>query len=751
VEKEIIHQNLKIRELLLRFKISLFLLFFLFINGCSSSGINDLNQFVNSFIGTSGGGNTFPGALVPWGMVSVSPHTDLKAPSGYIHGEPYFYGFGQVHLSGTGCADLGSVIITVTRGEVKTEPEQYRCSYQNEQAKPGYYAVNLNEPDVKVEVTATTRCSFSQFTIGKEGNVNILIDAGRSLVERQGGSVRFVSPTEIEGYNRSGGLCGEDNQHQVYFVTRVSATPQKFGTWIDDQVSEDISRASDESSIGAWMTFTCQNGQIVNIKTGISYVSIANARQNLDAEITDWNFDKIGRNAEREWRKQLSKIKVEGGSEAGLTKFYTALYHCLIHPNIISDVNGEFPLMGQTGVGKYTDRERYSVFSLWDTYRTLHPLLTLIYPEQQSAIIRTMIDMYSESGFLPKWELAGNETYMMVGDPAPIVIADSYLKGIQDFDPDLALEAMLKPTLLDSGESAPPIRAGYHELLKYGYIPFEQDTSQAWWVWGPVSTTLEYCLSDFCIGNMANMLGQNQIAEEFGKRASFYRNLFDPETRFMRPKLRNGQWLEPFDPLATEGSGYWEGSGGPGYVEGNAWNYTWFVPHDVSGLIDLFGGYEPFKIKLEQCFSEGHFTITNEPDIAYPYLFSYIPGNEYRTAELVQEILASDFGTESDGLPGNDDAGAIAAWLVFSALGFYPACPAVDEYRLGIPLFQKVTIELDKEYYSGKQIVIEKSGKLVNSARLKEILFDGERWDSFGITHKRLTEGAHLKFVYNQE
>ena len=248
----------------MRFTRLIFLFLFLFVVGCSFR-ITDPNQYVDPLIGTSGGGNTFPGALVPWGMVSVSPHTNLEAPSGYIYSEPYFYGFGQVHLSGTGCADLGSVIITVTRGEVKTEPEQYRCSYRNEQAKPGYYAVNLNEPDVKAEVTATTHCSFARFTIGKDGNVNILIDAGRSLVERQGGSVRFVSPTEIEGYNRSGGLCGEDNQHQVYFVTRISATPQKFGTWIDDQVSEDISQGSDESSIGAWMTFTCQNGQIVSL------------------------------------------------------------------------------------------------------------------------------------------------------------------------------------------------------------------------------------------------------------------------------------------------------------------------------------------------------------------------------------------------------------------------------------------------------------------------------------------------------
>jgi len=732
----------------LRYTLLTFLMFLIY--SCSSE-FTDPNQYVNPFIGTSGGGNTFPGALVPWGMVSVSPHTDPWAPSGYINNEPWFYGLGHVHLSGTGCADLGSVIITVTRGEVRSKPEQYRCSYQDEQASPGFYSAHLNEPKADVEVTATARCGFIQFTATDEGEINILIDAGRSLVKRMGGSVQFISPTEIEGYNISGGFCGENNQHRVYFVSRISYKPKDFGTWSGAEVTSKSTAFSDEVGVGAWLTFDCLERQTVRIKTGISYVSIANARQNMDAEIAGWDFTKVRRNAASEWRKQLSKITVIDGRADDLTKFYTALYHCLIHPNIISDINGEYPLMGRTGIGRYSDRERYSVYSLWDTYRTLHPLLTLVYPKQQTTIVQTMLDMYRESGYLPKWELAGNETYMMVGDPAAIVIADSYIKGLTDFNEETVLEAVLKPAQLQPGEAAPSIRAGYHELLEYGYIPFEQDTNQAWWVWGPVSTTLEYCLSDFSIGALAKDLGKDHLADEFFRRAAYYQNLFDKETLFMRPKLRNQSWMEPFGPLETEGSGSWPGSGGPGYVEGNAWNYSWFVPHDIPGLIDLFGGAEPFAEKLEQCFGEKHFTINNEPDIAYPYLFRYVPGKEYRTGEIARDIIKTEFGTGVDGLPGNDDAGAISAWFVFSALGFYPVCPATDEYQLGTPLFRKAVIGLDKNYYPGKKIVIEKIESPQRGAHREKILLEDEKMDSNTLSHKRLISGANLKFVFSGE
>jgi len=726
--------------------IALLIISLVLFQSCSDTARDPVDS-VNPFIGTVGGGNTFPGAVVPWGMVSVSPHTDLHAPSGYIHGERWFYGFGHVHLSGTGCSDLGSIIVTATRDFIIPDPEGYKCSYRSEQAKPGYYRIHLNEPAMDAEATVGTHSGIIRFTATQNGKVSLILDAGRSLVERQGGSVRFVTPVEIEGYNRSGGFCGEDNQHSVYFVSRFSVVPLEFGTWTGTHVTQEKWQESVDSGVGAWMTFSCDEGQTVIIKTGISYVSIENARQNLDQEILDWDFDAIHEKAENLWREQLSRISVKEGSDEDLTKFYSALYHCLIHPNIISDVNGEYPLMGRHGTGRYTNRERYSVYSLWDTYRTLHPLLTLIYPEQQSAMIQSMIDMYEESGFLPKWELAGNETYMMVGDPASIVIADTYVKGIRDFDVRKALEAVLKPALLKPGESAPPIRAGYHELLEYGYIPFEQDMNSDWWVWGPVSTTLEYNLADFCISRLAEEVGDTHIAKTFTERSLAYRNLFDPVTQFIRPKLKNGHWMTPFNPLETEGSGYWEGSGGPGYVEGNAWNYTWFVPHDIPGLMERFGGAEHFAQKLERCFTEEHFTINNEPDIAYPYLFTYTPGYEHRCAEYVQKIIEQNFGAGPDGLPGNDDAGAISAWFVFSALGFYPDCPAVNSYRIGLPLFDQAIISLNQDYYPGREIVIEKKGAPGVSSPYMTCRLNGNPIIGWKISHRQLTKGTHLMFV----
>ncbi len=703
----------------------------------------ELTQFVDPFIGTGEYGHTFPGAVQPWGMVSVSPHTAPGTPSGYRHGAPFFYGFGQVHLSGTGCADLGSVLVMAARN-IHFDPEKYKCTYGDEKAAPGFYSVRLNEPGVLAEATATPRCGFLRFTSEKDGDLTVLIDAGRSLALLGGGAVAIRSATEVEGYNISGGFCGEANRQTVYFAARFSEPVIKSGIWVDDRPVAATSATVEAQSIGAWLKFAGASEKFVLVKIGISYVSIANARENLDLEIVDWDFDRVRAEAQNAWQRELSRIQVEGGSRDDKTKFYSALYRTLIHPNIISDVNGEYPLMGRSGVGKISGRERYTIFSLWDTYRTLHPFLTLVYPERQLAMVQTMLDMYRESGFLPKWELAGNETYMMVGDPAAIVIADTYLKGLDDFDAALAYEAMTKPALLRDGEDAPPIRAGYHEQLQYGYIPFEQDTTQDWWVWGPVSTSLEYCLSDWAIGRVAEKLGRTNDAKEFFRRSHFYKNYFDANTQFLRPKRKNGEWLAPFDSLALEGSGSWAGAGGPGYVEGNAWHYTWFVPHDVKGLIDLFGGPQPFVKKLQRCFDENHFTIGNEPDIAYPYLFTYVCGEEWRTQKLVDEIMRDSFRTGPNGLRGDDDCGAISAWIVFSALGFYPACPASDEYRLGIPLFERARIRLNTQHYDGEEFVIEKIGNA--GGRVSSPQLNGRPVTDFKMNHSQIVAGGKLVF-----
>jgi predicted alpha-1,2-mannosidase len=699
----------------------------------------NLTDYVNPFIGTANGGNTFPGAVVPWGMISISPHNAPNSPSGYISGEKYFYGVGCTHLSGTGCPDFGSVIISAFSGEVTTDREKYKTTYEGEKASPGYYSLYLSQYKIKAEVTTAVRSGIIRFFFWNKNSVNISVDVGRNLSIVGGGCIRKISDHEIAGYNISGGFCGENNRQRTYFFISFNMPFNSGRIWINDKFIPVSSKSTVDTSIGYVMKFNPSPGKPLLAKIGISYVSMQNAKQNLETEIPSWDFEGIKEKAQKLWEENLSRIIVTG-NENDKIKFYTALYHILIHPNIISDENGEYPLMGRNGIGKYKDRNRYSVFSLCDTYRTLNPFLTLVYPEKESEIIKTMLDMYKENGYLPKWELAGNETYLMVGDPAALVIADSYLKGIKDFDVNLAFKALLKPALLNKDENAPPVRAGYHQLVKYGYIPFEQDTTEDWWVWGPVSTTLEYCYADWAISQFAKGLGDENYYYLFYMRAHFYKNLFDSSDLFMRPKLKNGNWLTPFNSLASEGSGNWGGSGGPGFVEGNAWNYTWFVPYDISGLIRLFGGNKIFTDKLSEDFSNQYFSMNNEPDIAYPYLFTYVKGEESLTREIIPKIIDKDFSTGADGLPGNDDCGTISGWLVFSSLGFYPACIASNEYRIGVPLFDKAVIKLNRNYYQGDKIIIQKYRD-----DFKSPTFNKEKLNYY-INHNELVKGGELIF-----
>lgn len=719
----------------------------LLISKLISAQQKNFNEHVNPFIGTSNGGNTSPGAVVPWGMVSVSPHNSLSAPSGYLNGEDFFYGLGHTHLSGTGCSELGNIIVTATRETISSEPQNYKSQYSNEKASPGFYGVSLSDYNIDIEATATERCGLIKFVSNDDGEINIIIDAGRSLGLLGGGMIKINSSDEAEGYNISGGFCGEANREKIYFSSKFSKECESKFIIVNDKKINERSAEVTDSSLAVCYTFKVNKDEEIYIKTGISYTSIKNAELNLEREIPEWDFEEAKKSSAEKWEKVLSRIIVEGGMSSDYTKFYTALYHMLIHPNIINDVNGDFPLMGQTGIGNYKDRNRYTVFSLWDTYRTLHPFLTLVYPEIQSEMIKTMIDMYKESGYLPKWELAGIETYMMVGEPAVPVIADSFLKGIKDFDIETAFEAMLKTTILNGNEKAPPVRAGYHDLLKYGYIPFDQDMTNEWWAWGPVSTSLEYNFADWTIAQLAKNLGKENYYNEFYNRSMNYKNLFDKKTKFMRPRLKDGNWLEPFNPLEIEGSGDWEGSGGPGYVEGNAWHYTWFVPHDVNGLINLFGGEKIFAEKLTALFMNKQFTINNEPDIFYPYLFNYISGRGDNTKIIVSRILKNDFGVDENGLPGNDDCGTISAWFVFSALGFYPLCPASQDYQTGVPLFYKTSIKLNKDYYSGNEFVIVRNFTR-DENEVNKIELNNRLLDRLNITHKEITSGGVLNFYF---
>lgn len=725
-------------------KLMISFLFFFSISSAQNqkSGDEFINDFVNPFIGTSNVGNTFPGAVVPWGMVSVSPHNSPGAPSGYANGEPYFYGFGHTHLSGTGCAELGNIILTVIKPNSLKDPENYKTTYSKENASPGYYTLYLNEFKIKAEVSSTERSGIIRFTAEVETEIDLLIDAGRNLSLTGGGEIEILTATEISGYNISGGFCGEENRKKVFFNSVFNYEPESLKIFEDDFLIDNRSHSVTDSPIFFTAKIKLNPSKPLIIKTGISYSDKQNSKENRVKEIPNWNFEDVVKSAQTKWHNVLSKIQVNDTNGTNKSKFYSSLYHMLIHPNIINDVSGDYPTLNDHRIENYSDRNRYSVYSLWDTYRTLHPYLTLVYPEKQSEMIKTMLDMYDESGYLPKWPLIGNETYMMVGDPAVPVIVDSYVKGIRDFNINKAYEAILKPVTLGVGEKAPPVRAAYHYILEYGYIPFDQNMKEDWWAWGPVSTSLEYNFADWTISQLAEILDDKKVQNDFFNRSLGYKNLFDPVTQFVRPKMKNGEWMEPFYPLATEGSGDWEGSGGPGYVEGNAWNYTWFVPYDVFGLIKLFGGEKPFAEKLLESFNNGQFTINNEPDIFYPYLFKYTENYSHHTSKLVREIMKTEFGIGSDGLPGNDDCGTISGWFVFSALGFYPVCPGSDEYVLNEPLFDEVKIKLDKKYFPGDTLIIRK----VNGGE-RAVILNGEFIKENFIKHSKLVQGGELLFI----
>ena len=424
------------------------------------------------------------------------------------------------------------------------------------------------------------------------------------------------------------------------------------------------------NDIGAYFTFDTEENEIILVKVGVSFVSVENARGNLEEEQPAFDFDGTRSASLKKWNNELSKIRVEGGTNDDKIMFYTALYHMLLHPNIFNDAKGEYPAVQSNEIVKTNSNEilkinsfdYYTSFSLWDTYRNVHPFLSLVYPQKQLDMVKTMLSMYKENGWLPKIEYGGMETYLMVGDPAIPVIADTYLRGIKDFDVNPAYEAMKHNATV--GEANNPIRPGSDNLLKYGYIPEGEKNIRS--VWGSVSTAQEYCIADWNLAQMAKTLGKEDDYKLFYNRSMLYKNYFDPKTNFIRPKLVDGSWFKPFNPSKDGGSLRSQ----PGFVEGNSLHFTFFVPHDIPGLIKLMGGTKKFTEKLAVCFDSSYFNMGNEPDMAYPYLFNYVKGEEWRTQKYVREMIYKNFGNSPDCLPGNDDCGTTSACLLFAMMDF---------------------------------------------------------------------------------
>ena len=717
-------------------------------------------DYVNPFIGTSNFGATNPGAIVPQGMVSVVPFNVTGSKENtwdkdnrwwstpYAWENDYFTGYSHVNLSGVGCPDLGVILVMPTTGNLTADLKEYGSKIAGQKASPGYFSTSLTKYDILTEVTATRRAGLSKFTFPK-GKSNILIDLGNGLTNETGGAIRIVNDKEIEGHRMTGTFCYNDGtERPVYFVAQFSKAAEEMGAWkkMPEMTAEKSWSATSGAfkyypgyqssvagdSIGAFMTFNTEANEEILVKVGVSYVSIRNARQNLNAEIPGFDFDKTLTKAQSDWDKALSKISVKGGTEDQKTIFYTALYHMQIHPNVINDVNGEYPMMGSFKTGKVENADRYTVFSLWDTYRNFHPFMGLVYPRQQMDMVRSMVQMYRESGWLPKWELNSTETLVMEGDPAIPVIVDSYFRGLRDFDVEAAYEAMVKSATTPGAENK--LRPDIDFYLDKGYVPYEKEFDNS------VSHALEYYLADWNLGEFARSLGKGEDYRRFNGQSMRYKEYFDKkEFKMIRPRLADGTFYADFDP--NQGVNF---EPSPGFHEGTAWQYTFGVPHDVKGLIRLFGGKKKFVATLQRVFDEGLFDMANEPDIHYPWLFNYVAGEEWRAQKEINRLLDTYYKNTPDGLPGNDDCGTLSAWAAFAMMGLYPVCPGNMDFAVSEPVFDEVTIDLDEKYYKGKQLIIRKSGQKEYISSIKK---DGQPVNTFFIDHHELVKGGVLEII----
>jgi predicted alpha-1,2-mannosidase len=714
-----------------------FVITLLLFSGCNTHSRKNFTAYVNPFIGTDGHGHTYPGATLPFGMVQLSPDTrkdNWDACSGYHYSDSAILGFSHTHLSGTGVGDYGDIRYMPSTGEIKIRPgtadagsSGYRSkfSHQKEHASPGQYQVYLEDPRINVELTATARCGFQRYTFPATDQANVIIDLKESVVTESNLNleVEVLNDHEICGMRKSSGWA--ENQ-VIYFFASFSRPFEEFGIANSGELMQGMKKFGGDD-IQAFVRFSTDAGEQILVKTGISAVSIEGARKNLALEIPDWDFDQIVEQAEMAWEGELSKIEVMGSDENKI-KFYTALYHAFLAPNLFTDTDGQY--RGNDGQVHMADGfTMYTVFSLWDTYRALHPLLSFTQPELTQEFINTFIDIYSKRNLLPVWELAGNETYCMIGYHAVPVIYDTYQKGIGGFDAEKAYEAARNSAMQD--------HFGLRYYKESGYISSEKEGES-------ISKTLEYAYDDWCIAMMAKALGKNDDYSYFIRRAQSYKNLFDPGTGFIRGK-RNGMFTEPFDPAEVNFM----------LTEANTWQYTFYVPQDIDGLIGLMGGEIPFEEKLDEMFNApqdlsgrqqaditgliGQYAHGNEPSHHMAYLYNYV-GKPHKTQKLVRQIMDNLYGTGPDGLCGNEDCGQMSAWFVLSAMGFYPVTPGSGLYALGSPIFDEVIIHLP----GGADFRIKANRKQLGDLYIHSAALNGRKYDRSYLTHVDLVGGGEL-------
>jgi predicted alpha-1,2-mannosidase len=719
------------------------------------------SELVCPFVGTTNFGATNPGAVLPWGMMSVSPFNvtgssmnryDKDArwwSTPFEFTNSYFTGFSHVNLSGVGCPEGAAIITTATSGDFDPDYHNYGSRYASQVARPGYYGLTLTDQKIQAAATVTQRTSREAFTFTEGGTGSILLNLGVALSNEVGATVRRVSDTEIEGSRLLGTFCYNPGAvFPVYFVARVSRVPAVQGAWkmqpalsgVEAEWTPDngkyklydnYTRTLSGDDIGYRFTYTdLRPGETIELSLAISFVSIENARENLLAEQPQGTtLTQIADAASSLWNDELGKVTVSGGTEEQQRVFYTALYHSLIHPSVISDVCGEYPAM-ESGATAHCHTPRYSVFSLWDTYRCLHQLLTLVYPDRQLDMLRTMTAMASEWGWLPKWELFGRETWTMEGDPATCVIVDSWRKGLKEFDIDTAYEAMVKSATTRGADNL--MRPDIDPYAAKGYIPmgyYAGDLSGD----NSVSHALEYYVADAALASLARERGDASLADTLERRSHGWQHYFDASLGCLRPLNADGTFLSPFDP--ADGANF---SNAPGFHEGSAWNYSFALPHDVDSMIAAHGGADTFCQRLQTVFDSGLYDPANEPDIAYAYLFNHVPGQEWRTSTEVDRILARNYTTAPDGIPGNDDCGTMSAWAVWSMLGLYPECPGTPTYTLTAPTFDNATVKT-----AGGTLTITAERLSPSARHIKEVTLDGRKIDGFTIDHADITNGDH--------
>lgn len=712
-------------------------LWLLYLQGIVLLGFSQTNihaKYVNPFIGTGGTGHTFPGAVVPFGMVQLSPDTRVDGSwegcGGYYYPDSVIYGFSHTHLSGAGVSDYGDIlvmpILNTNHYKNKTYPTKF--SHLKEKASAGFYQVQL-ENNIDVQLTTTQRVGIHQYTFPKTDTASVVID----LLHRDKTlkcTLKLIDSVTVVGYRISEGWA---IKQYVYFAMKFnkSIISKKLNTVESLQKNPN----EDEKITAGLFRFNNTDGKPLIIKTGISQTGIDGAVKNLEAEANHWDFEIYKKNAELSWEKELSKIDVQTNNTEKATVFYTALYHCFIHPSLAGDVDGtyrgrDFKIHQANGFTPYT------IFSLWDTFRGLHPLFTIIEQKRTSDIINTFLQQYKESGRLPMWELSANETNCMIGFHSVSVIADAFTKNIGGYNKKIAYEAMLAASNYTN--------LGIPTFNKNNYLQIDDESES-------VSKTLEYAYDNWCVAQVSKKINQSSDYEKLMIRAQAYKNVYDNHTGFMRPR-KNGNWLSPFEPKEVNNH----------YTEANSWQYTFFVPQDITGLINLMGGEQKLEEKLDELFSTnsetegrkqvditgliGQYAHGNEPSHHMAYLYNYI-GKPYKTQEKVYQILTQFYKNTPDGLIGNEDCGQMSAWYVLSSMGFYQVCPGKPEYTIGSPLFDKVIIHLE----NGKAFEISKQNPSGNFQYIQSSTLNKKTTNSSSLLHSSIISGGNLKFIMSEK